>query len=304
MSPVGSVQSEQSAPHVGPPPGGESASIEEAITILRRAKRGELPHAVEMLEHAGTPGIERLLKEVAEEAAKRRPHQTRRWAFWAFAIAIAGFVALQGLLTLLPWDVGPLSTFIMNFAVVSIVAAMAASQFQVGAAEALAHLNDIRAVGPLAEVLGTVTGKRKKLVLGALERMLPRLELEQAALLDEHQRIRLARAMARADSPGFTIAAIGELDRIGDTTCADTVRRIACGQTPISHHETVRLAAADAMPRFERRAAAARQRATLVRPAEAPGTEALLRPYEGAGEMQTGLLVRPADGPGPGDGPA
>jgi hypothetical protein len=274
------------------------AQTEEAIALIRRNKPGDLKRAVEILEQAGPEGIGRLLKEVSAEAEKRRPRQTWNWAARAFAIVLVGYVGLLALLQFLPVQVsGGAAAGVMNVMFVVVLGSMAASQFQVGTAEALAHLYDPRAVGPLAEVLDSVAGRRRRLVLAALERLLPKLTSADGHLLDDHQRLRIARAIAKRDSPSFSLAGLAALDRIGDHTCTVAVRNIALGRTAISRDETVRLAAVDAMPRFERRAAAARHLARLVRPADAPNSDMLLRPAPQAAEPEVGLLVRPAGEP-------
>lgn len=270
--------------------------IEVAIALLRKGRRSDLQRAAALLEQTGPRGIERLLDEVKAEADKRRERRRPRWVIKYGLIALAGYIALIALVHL---ALGEKAKYTMggitNAFIIPIVSALALSQFQLNAGRALSHLGDPRAVGQLAELLDGSDRKTRRLVVDALTRLMPKLEPERRDLLDERHRRHIARAMVRKDQPDFTRAAIEALDRIGDAECVESVRLIATGQAAVSNDEAVRAVAEAALPGFERRAQAARLAATLLRPAEAPGEEMLLRPAHGPDETPEAMLVRPAE---------
>jgi len=273
----------------------DGPAVEEAIRLLRKGGRADQERAVSMLEEAGPPGIERLLVEVKTEAEKRRERRKPWRVARTSLLALLVYIAIIVLLQLTPFRQFPGVTALSNAFVMMIVGSLALSQFQVNAGKALAHLDDVRAVGPLAEMLEGSDRKTRRLVVDALTRLLPRVQPDQADLLDETHRARIARTLERSSEPNFAEAAIRALDTVGDYSCADIIRRIAAWEAVSSKYVGVRAAALDALPRFERRAEQARLASTLLRPADAPEGDHLLRPASGPDATPEERLLRPAD---------
>jgi hypothetical protein len=276
------------------PPTAEA--IEAAISLLRKGSRAAQERAVAMLEDVGPAGIERLLAEVKDEADKRRERRKPWRVVRTSLLALLAYVAIIVCLQLTPLRHWPGAGGLSNAFAIAIVSSLALSRFQINAGKALAHLGDVRAVGQLSELLEGSDRKTRRLVVDALTRLLPRLQPEQKDLLDEQHRARLGRAIARSGEPAFAEAAIRALDTIGDHSCASIVKRIASGDARSSKHVGARAAALDALPRFERRAERARLASTLLRPADAPTDDALLRPASGPDTTPEETLLRPADG--------
>src|SRR5207244_4376068 len=145
----------------------------------RRARR--------LLHRAGIAAIGPLLKLLEEEGRTRRSRRILRYGlapitlggylWWASHLSQPRFwpLALVLLVPFIAW-----------------VSLNAASRAQVEAAQILASLDDVRAIGPLAEALEFVDlwqlSGTDWIAAEALCRLLPQVKSEDAALLNERQR--------------------------------------------------------------------------------------------------------------------
>ncbi len=104
-------------------------------------------------------------------------------------------------------------------------------------------------------------------------------------------------------------AALRWIARTGATHHVDRVRDIATRRagsvTPASSDPRVRAVALEVLPELERLAGLADTESVLLRPADAPAGEVLLRPAQPAGESDAALLLRASganpEAAGPGD---
>jgi len=158
------------------------------------------------------------------------------------------------------------------------------------------HLDNLRAIGPLAEALTYPNGNLHGLVCPILTRLLPRLTAADSGLLNAFQRAALYKELA-ADSVvtnmDLAIAIIHALEHIADEKAVTAVERIAVN---LRLYPRLRQTAIDCLPAIRRRAELARAASTLLRPAEAPADDRLLRPASGPGNTDEALLLRPVGG--------
>ena len=158
------------------------------------------------------------------------------------------------------------------------------------------HLDDLRAIGPLAEALTYPNGHLHGLVCPILTRLLPRLTAVDSGLLSTLQRSALYRELAADNvvtNMDLAIAIIHALEHIADEKAVTAVERIAVN---LRLYPRLRQTAIDCLPAIRRRAELARAASTLLRPAEAPADDRLLRPASGPGNTDEALLLRPVGG--------
>jgi hypothetical protein len=104
------------------------------------------------------------------------------------------------------------------------------TRIQREAAQALAGIEDLRAVGPLAEALEYRSpGSQPTIypvITGALRRLLPRMQASDAHLLTEPQRSCLYRALLKGDAE-LVLAIVKALEQIGDGKALPYVEKLA-----------------------------------------------------------------------------
>lgn len=104
-----------------------------------------------------------------------------------------------------------------------------ASLRQQAVAAAITQFDDVRALGPLAEVLEFRTEPIVPIAEKALIRLLPRLQAQDASLLSSAQRACLNRALEGGNT-GLTLAILKAWEQVGDADALPIVERLAEGR--------------------------------------------------------------------------
>lgn len=176
-------------------------------------------------------------------------------------------------------------------------AAGAATPLQRRLSVLLGGCGDIRAIGPMVDILERQESALRAMVVGPLTRLLPRMVSDDGQRLTAGQRKRLASAMLLGP-PEFALAAIGALTRIGDTSCRGRVARLAAGKGIARRNATLRQAALEAIGKLDATLDKERLAETLLRAADAPADATLLRPAGSPAAGDETMLLRPADAGG------
>ncbi len=171
-------------------------------------------------------------------------------------------------------------------------------------AAALAHFDDVRVIGPLAEILDNASGPTRQLVSDALIRLLPRLQSADAHLLNEDQRECLCRILSGADwqHPELAVAVMEAFERVGDSRSLILIERLADIHARSSAQRQIRAAAASCLPALRARVVQEPARLTLLRASSGDsGADTLLRAAENAAPAETDShqLLRPDTAPPP-----
>ncbi|HZP81684.1 MAG TPA: hypothetical protein VFB21_08610 [Chthonomonadaceae bacterium] len=149
-------------------------------------------------------------------------------------------------------------------------------------AERLARFDDLRIVGPLAEMLEAPDMRARPDVVSALTTLLPRLQASDAALLDTEQRACLCRILTSSERAltDLKIAILRAFEQVGDSRALPLVERLAEGPGRTERQRRIRSAAKHCLPFLQERAAQEPFRQTLLRASLAAGvaSDTLLRP--------------------------
>ncbi len=274
------------------------AAYSEVAALLSDLESGNIERACtaqEALNRIGPNAVGPLLALLSEE--RKRKNRNR-------PIVRVLFLVLGALYLLLclywaspiMWSLIPVQAVVM----VWIARLLASSRLQNGATHALALLDDIHAIGPLAEALefrdlyaysGTASMAEK-----ALTRLLPRLQTEDAAMLDEEQRSCLWRILANNPYPehkDLTVAILRALERIGDDEALPTVQFLA-NLTPRNEIEReIHIAARECLPLLQARVAGRTDPHLLLRATTSDAGHALLRSAGGTDRSEADVLLRP-----------
>lgn len=169
-------------------------------------------------------------------------------------------------------------------------------------AQELAALDDVNAVGRLAEALAWPDPSLQSGAMVALTRLLPRMRASDACVLGAYQRTCLYRTLTPGmawSHPDFVLALLKALEQVGDMGALPPVQALAAGRFRTARQRRVADAARDCLPYLTVVAGRNQQSQILLRASCAPGTagERLLRPAEGVGSHDPEWLLRAADGP-------
>lgn len=163
-------------------------------------------------------------------------------------------------------------------------------------AERLARFDDLRIVGPLAEMLEAPDMRARPDVVSALTGLLPRLQASDAALLDTEQRACLCRILTSSERAltDLKIAILRAFEQVGDSRALPLVERMAEGTGRTERQRRLREAAQHCLPFLQERAAQEPFRQTLLRASLAAGVAAdvLLRPAAPGVESSSQHLLR------------
>jgi hypothetical protein len=143
------------------------------------------------------------------------------------------------------------------------------------------RMDDVRICGILAESLEYRASHTRQTVINALKRLLLRVEPEDNAYFDVHQRERLYRALDCYDDV-FVLSLLHAIEQIGDASALYFVER----RLRVSgHSEAIIRAATRCLAVLQARAEKAHAVETLLRPssAESAAPETLLRPVSSTG---------------------
>jgi hypothetical protein len=181
-----------------------------------------------------------------------------------------------------------------------VVGAAALSGAHRGLAHAMEHFDDVRAVGPLVDVLASSEKPLVEAATQALKRLLPRVTEADSELLTGPQQKALAVKLLTSGDREFIEAALIALGHVGGEQTLPALQELALGGTQIRHPKEVRAASRETLARIQARLIREKEVTTLLRPsAHAPSAEALLRPAGSTAAEDPDRLLRAAsDGQG------
>ena len=158
----------------------------------------------------------------------------------------------------------------------------------------LTMLDDLRAVGPLADALAFQNSDMTGQVEIALTSLLPRLRAGDASLLNTQQRTNLHKALSgKKRGLYFRLAILKALEQVGDSRDIAAVEQLA-GRKSRAENAVVSDAAAECLPYLRANIEREAVSRTLLRASEALSTlpAALLRPAQGPSTTPPELLLR------------
>jgi hypothetical protein len=242
--------------------------------------------------------IRQLLETVQREAHTRKLNRRNTRILHGFLIGILvlliGATVFRGLVKG-KWEFEGFSSLWIFF-ILGGASTVALSQKHKEATTRLAELDDIRAVGPLAEALEFEDDQIRTIVVNALARLLPRLKASDAPLLNSEQRACLYRALQQSTLPPLsrlTLPILKALEQIGDEEALPQVESLL--RQPYLNSE--KRAAAETCREFLiQNAEQKRIRKTLLRPVETVEAhpETLLRPAQACTTTAPEELLRAA----------
>jgi hypothetical protein len=177
----------------------------------------------------------------------------------------------------------------------------------------MSDLDDVRLVGPLAEMLKIEDRHVRVRAGAALTQLLPRLQASDADLLNAAQRTLLCRVLAyplndlfrsdlvvlltRQTKPmaDLQVAILKAFEQVGDGKALPVVERMAVGPAQTADQQRVKAAAVECLPFLQARAIREQAHQTLLRASSAsePNPDILLRPAGTATTTEAQELLRP-----------
>jgi hypothetical protein len=251
------------------------------IAQLKSRSARRRTRAKQALRGMGADAIEPLLALLAEET--RRTQRNRPLLIGCYALCMGLFAWwLHHAMAPVYWTLIPVFVLLL----IVIAHLQAASPAQVEATHLLANIQDMRAVGPLAEALEfrdmvTYSGTFDTATI-ALIKLLPRLQAGDANLLNERQRTCLYRALHFCyyrDYAELHIAILKALAQVGDSRSLPHIARLAHMPARTGPQERFRKAAQECLETLSARIEGQRAPHTLLR-AAATTTEDLLHPAQ------------------------
>lgn len=188
---------------------------------------GERLAVEQQLNHMGPAGAELLLEFLKDEAAIRTRKKRAVLGVVYGGLATATGLGIALVLTHHPAALVGLSGF---SGLAGLAGTMAPSQQYNRIINALSQLDDIRAVGPLAEALSIPDANSRVAVARALSRLLPRLKQQDQELLNEVQRSALRKFLGERDperEAGLILALVYALTTILDVSALPTMETMA-----------------------------------------------------------------------------
>lgn len=164
-------------------------------------------------------------------------------------------------------------------------------------ARVIARFDDVRVVGPLAEALLVADKETQSYIVETLVRLLPRLREMDTDPLTPKQHEALNRALLKDYSPRLILAILHCLQDSEEIAAIPYVTRLAEGAASAKLYDAVRKAAQGCLAILEEKAAHKRRQETLVRAAEAPNENTLLKPAGSAPDVPAEQLLRVASSP-------
>ncbi len=293
------------------------AALKETKALVRSLMGpylGERMEAQVRLKELGPQAVDGLLALIHREQRKLR---IRRRIFYGIAgsfallgLPLAAYLVYLGIATgnsgLIGGGLGGILGGWGGGGVGGSVGLMFPSQLQIAALSALAHVEDERAAGPLAEVVvSRVNPSRDSRVAAAMTliRLLPRIEQEQYDLLTTYQRTclyRLLREPHVSKETELVLAVLSTIERVGDTRALLAVNRLAEIPVPFetaagfenqARCATAALRGRDVLLACQANASHAE---ALVRASQAPADESgtLLRAVRTSAETPEAVLLR------------
>ncbi len=263
---------------------------------LLESKHDNARHAAaSCLEKIGTPSAVTALKEVfikdVTDKARRKFKRNRR-----LRISIAAFIALflfsfVGLHwwkqafpdTAFAADLCRVFAQIVLQAIVFGSAVDTAVGIRNSASIAVARMDDVRNAPLFALCLDDKEKLIRQTAVGALKKLLPRVQASQAPEFSPEAMAALIKALS-IDDEELVLAVLTALEQIGDERALPAVEGIA-ERSPSNSSLRIRAAAKESLPALRVRAAESLQASSLLRAASSPNDSAatmLVRPAESA----------------------
>lgn len=230
-------------------------------------------------------GVEWRLRQYADAALRyrRRLRQAAAWGAFAAGALMGCNVALvatcihasPGNFPYLPFTLAGL------FYLISLPAALLlplrSFHARNRARAALVGCDDVRAVGPLADMLSAPEPGMREAAAGALARLLPRLGPSDAGLLNSEQRANLHSVlqMGRPEEAPLKLAILRALAHVGDSLSIPFVERLA--RMPFRRDRPLRAAAEECLAALRSRSRSLAASKALLRAAAAGGSHELLK---------------------------
>jgi hypothetical protein len=164
------------------------------------------------------------------------------------------------------------------------------------AIDTLQSVADVRAVGPLMDLLTSVYAGKRRAILDLLTRLLPQFQGHHSTLLKPSHRNQLRTTLNLGDfqqEREYMIAILKALEQIGNGEDLELVERMAALSSGSWQERQVREAARACLPLLRTRVEQLRHQETLLRPACAGGAEDLLHPAISGADPDPAQLLRP-----------
>ncbi|MCW3054774.1 MAG: hypothetical protein JWN14_3944 [Chthonomonadales bacterium] len=240
-------------------------------------------------------GAAKTLK-VEMDALRRETRGTKvrlalSFSAWTLALLLAilgvGWLTTEGSIGLVPLAFSLLCIFL---------GALVSLQPPDRAFAVLESVADVRAVGPLLDLLPLAFAGRKRVILALLIRLLPTLQPGDAGLLLPTHRRQLRQTLFTGDfrqESAYLIAILKALEQIGTREDLSAVEFLAVGESDSWQERQVRDAARACLPCLRERIEQRKDSDVLLRPACGGAPEQLLHPATGGSASDPAQLLRP-----------
>jgi hypothetical protein len=247
-------------------------------------------------------GVETAEPEALLNKLIRQAHKQSRWRRFAvgfYYTGIAGYVLLTTL-NHSGWSRSLSSIFTFSLVLLYVSALVGEIITRIRwnrSTAALTNIDDVRAVGALAEAMDIPDKGILAQAEAALTRLLPRLRAEDAHLLNESQRnglysrLKIENAITR---PEFLVAVLEALEKIGDAAALPAIQNLATSTVTSAGGRRVQAAARKCLPVLQQRVRTLETSTTLLRASSAGDAagESLLRPAHGGNAAPPEELLR------------
>jgi hypothetical protein len=251
-----------------------------------------------------TQGVEKAEPEALLNELIRQAHKQGRWRRFAVGFYYAGIFSyiLYSMLRLSGWNSALPSAFalllVLLYASALVTEIVTRLRWNRSTAK-ITNIDDVRAVGALAEAMEIPDKGMLAQAQKALTRLLQRLEVGDAHLLNETQRKCLYRRLKieyALHTPDFMVALLEALEKIGDAGALPAVQELATCTVTTASGKRVQAAARKCLPVLRLRVRTLETSSTLLRAssAEDTGGASLLRPVHGGDNTAPEELLRAA----------
>jgi HEAT repeat protein len=279
--------------HSSEPKPSASPEAKQILRGLTSRQIGQRLAVERQLLQMGPQAAELLLEILGEEARKRRTKRRLFWTLLGGGLSAAAALAIAILVSGHPEALGILGTF---GGLGGLSALWVPSQRYFIVINALSRLDDVRAVGPLAEAFFISDLNVRTEVARALMRLLPRLQPTDAEWLNATQRAALQRVLktGKPDTEtDFMLVVLEALTTIEDVNALPAMEALARSAAGTDNERRIQEAAAQCVPRLEAVRDRLQTTRTLLRASAAEtAPEQLLRAAQSAGETPPQQLLR------------
>jgi len=271
-------------------------AVDALISQLGSITASRRHDAARALKHFGATAIGPIVHRLTRESQARQNN-----ALKSFALFAGGAVFY---LWLAPRLVNPANwPLLIAFLPITLIIMRlnAWSRLHIEAVRLLSQIDDVRAVGPLADALESrdlwVVSSTRTLAAEALVRLLPRVTVDDEALLNSSQRECLYRALDHAGlfDADLSSAVIRVMGRIGDGHAEKPLRKLIQNRYFIGRHSELHIEAETALEAIRQRVAQAQAPEMLLRAAALSymdDPDSMLRAVHEGSDAHPELLLR------------